>query len=59
MEINLKNGSIRAHSRDVIGCIKHKTDIMISFTEKFGDEIHDIFITQKQAKAFYKELVKK
>lgn len=59
MEINLKEGSIRAHSKEVIGCKKHDADIMISFDKFFGDEITDLFLTEKQAINFWEELGEK
>jgi hypothetical protein len=57
-EIDVK--SIRAHDKGVIGCLKHKKDIMISYnsndSEKDGSEIIDLFLSQEQAEGLLEEL---
>lgn len=62
MEFLLEN--IRVHGR-VNGCVKHKKDIMISFQSEDDKvtngmkDIHDIFLTTKQAEELLEELKNK
>lgn len=46
-EINVS--VIRAYSKHVSGCVRHKKDVMIAFTREKELGIVDLFLTQEQA----------
>lgn len=47
---------IRCYGKHVIGCEKHNRDVMISYCGN-SEIIHDVFLTQEQAKKLSKELL--
>ena len=51
--------SIRVHSKGVIGCVRHKKDIMISLTKEGDKNFYDFFLTQEQAESLLKELTQR
>lgn len=57
MNNEVKVQTIRAYSKDCMGCIRHKTDVMIAYTTEDGDNITDLFLTQAQAMALIMELM--
>lgn len=48
--------SIRAYDRNANGCLRHKKDVMVSYTKEGSKTIYDLFLTRDQALAFHKEL---
>lgn len=50
---------IDVHDKEVCGCVRHNSDIMLSFTIEDKDEIHDIFLTQEQAEKLSIQLITK
>lgn len=46
--------SIWVHDKDVRGCVRFARDVMIDI--ETDGEMHDFFLTQKQAEALYKRL---
>ena len=49
---------IHAFTRKVMGCVKHKKDIMISFTESGDTGVHDLFLTTEQAEGLRESLTR-
>lgn len=47
---------ISVHGSECIGCIRHKKNIMISYSFKGSDEIIDLFFTTEKAKFLLKRL---
>lgn len=45
--------------QSTMGCIRHKTDIMIGFRVEGNDEFNDIFLTTEQAEALITKLQNK
>jgi hypothetical protein len=55
--INIDN--IQIHSKDCLGCQRHKKDILITISTISTDEsIIDLFLTQKQAEELRNDLIK-
>jgi hypothetical protein len=50
--------SIIVFSKNVIGCQRHKKEIMITFKVENDNDIHDIFLTTEQAESLIAGLQK-
>jgi hypothetical protein len=50
--------NIRAFDKNVMGCKRHKKDIMIAFQVENDSNIHDIFLTTEQAESLVAGLQK-
>jgi hypothetical protein len=48
--------SITAYDKDHIDCVKHKRDIMITYTTANGKNVVDLFLAQTQAKVLANDL---
>lgn len=48
--------TIRAYGKGVMGNLRHRTDIMLSFQIEKEGEIHDIFLSKEKAESLQKEL---
>lgn len=53
-----KISTIRAYDKKCIGCQKFGASIMISFQNKQGGDITDLFLDEAQAELFQGELAK-
>lgn len=50
--------SIKAFDKDVNGCLRHKKDVMISYTKEGSETIYDLFLDKNQAQSLLGELTK-
>jgi len=57
MELNIKNTTV--HDTACVGCKRQKKDVMVSLmAEETGNQIHDFFMTNEQAKDLVSQINK-